>query len=231
MINSYYIRKILEKEDLNIIQNLLKIADQNNEWQSGLKTGGGVNVSVKSNLELSNINSSSEINRLIMNSLDNDGKFLSFTSGVRSSLSIISRTESGGYYNPHMDDWANGDYSTTIFLNNPDDYVGGELCLYLGNDEEKKVKLDAGWGITYPTGMLHRVSKVISGFRYVSVFWTHSKIKDLNIRNICFQLDNIIEILAENYTPIHIHDFESCLKDPLFIARNLKNEIFRLYSH
>jgi PKHD-type hydroxylase len=229
MINNYYIRKVLEKEEIQIIQKLLRIADEKNFWQDGLGSGGGKH-STKKNKELSNIEISKEINNYIMSSLDRDSKFLNFTSASESSLNIISKTESGDYYNPHSDNWANGDYSTTIFLSNPEDYIGGELSLYFGNDEEKKVKLDAGWAITYQTGILHRVNKVISGIRHVSVFWTHSKIKDSNIRNINSQLSNLIEILEKNHTPIHIHDFESCLEDPLFVARNLQNEICRIYS-
>ena len=229
MINNYYIRKVLTDEELESIQKLLKEADKKNEWQSGLNTGGG-KVSTKYNTELSDSEKSRVINNCIMNSLDRDSKFLSFTAAAQSSLNIISKTESGNYYNPHLDDWKNGDYSTTIFLSNPNDYIGGELCLYFGNDEEKKVKLDAGWGITYQTGILHRVNKVISGVRHVSVFWTHSEIKDSNIRNISYQLSNLIELIEKNYSPIHVHNFESCLEDPIFIAKNLKNEIHRLYA-
>jgi PKHD-type hydroxylase len=229
MNSKYYIRKVLEKEEVDIIQRLLKIADEKNMWQDGLYSGGGKH-STKNNTELTDIEISQEINNYIMSSLDSDSKFLSFTSAANSSLNIISKTESGNYYNPHMDNWKNGDYSTTIFLSNPNDYIGGELCLYFGNDEEKKVKLDAGWAITYPTGILHRVNKVISGIRYASVFWTYSIIKDPNIRNIIYELDNLIAILEKNHKPIHVHNFESCLSDPLFIARNLQNEIYRLYS-
>ena len=165
-----------------------------------------------------------------MNSLDRDSKFLSYTAASQSGLNIISKIESGDYYNPHVDNWKNGDYSTTIFLSNPEDYIGGELCMYFGNDEEKKIKLDAGWAVTYPTGTLHRVNSVISGIRYASVFWTESIIKDSNIRNIIYELDNIISLLERNHTPIHVHDFESSLQDPLFITRNLQNDIYRAYS-
>jgi PKHD-type hydroxylase len=229
MNDKYYIRKVLEKEKIDTIQRLLKIADEKNVWQDGLYSGGGKH-SIKNNNELIDTEISKEINNYIMTSLDSDPKFLSFTSASDSSLNIISKTESGNYYNPHMDNWKNGDYSTTIFLSNPNDYIGGELCLYFGNDEEKKVKLDAGWAITYPTGILHRVNKVISGIRYASVFWTHSVIKDPNIRSISYQLNNLISLLEEDYKPIHRHNFESCLSDPLFVAKNLQNEIHRLYS-
>jgi len=229
MITNYYIRKVLDKNSLDNIKNLLKNADNNNFWINGLNSGGG-KQSIKSNLELSDINISSTINSYIMSSLDTDKKFFSFTSPSESNLNIVSKIESGNYYNPHIDNWRNGDFSTTVFLNDPDEYVGGELCISLGNDEEKKIKLDAGWAITYSTGILHRVNKVVSGTRYVSVFWTKSIIKDLNIRSINFQLGNLIELLEKNYNPIHVHDCHSSLQDPLFIAKNIQNEIYRVYS-
>jgi len=229
MNNNYYIREVLKKEEVELIQKLLKVANENDFWQDGLHSGGGRH-SIKKNSELSNLEISQEINNYIMNSLDKDSKFLSYTAASQSGLNIISKIESGDYYNPHVDNWKNGDYSTTIFLSNPEDYIGGELCMYLGNDEEKKIKLDAGWAVTYPTGTLHRVNNVISGIRYVSVFWTESIIKDSNIRNIIYELDNIISLLERNHTPIHVHDFESSLQDPLFITRNLQNDIYRAYS-
>lgn len=229
MNTKYYIRKVLEEEELNDIQQLLKTADDENLWKDGLKTGGGKH-SVKDNKELDNREMIEKINTYIMKSLDYDSKFINFTSASNSSTNIVSKTESGNYYNPHMDDWKNGEYSTTLFLNDPSDYIGGELCLYFGNDEEKKVKLDAGWAITYQTGILHKVNKVISGTRYVSVFWTHSAIKNLDVRNLLYELGNLISILEQNHKPVHIHDYESYLKDPLIIATNIKNEIYRLYS-
>lgn len=229
MINNYYVRKVLEIGEIERIRQILNYANDNNLWQSGLNSGGG-KKSTKLNSELSDPNLISEINNYVMKAIDRDNKFFSFTSPSTSNTNIVSKTESGNYYNPHIDNWNNGDYSTTLFLNSPEEYVGGELCLSLGNDDEKKIKLDAGWAVTYTTGILHRVNKVISGTRYVSVFWTKSIIADEKIRNINYHLSNLIEILQENYVPIHIHDCNSALKDPLFIAQNIKNEIYRNYS-
>jgi PKHD-type hydroxylase len=225
----YYVRKILEKDQINQISRIIQDADQNKFWVDGLMTGGG-SKQIKNNLELNDANFLQIINNHIMQSLDNDKEFLNFTIPTTTYLNIVSKTQSGGYYKPHTDIWSSGDYSTTVFLNNPEDYGGGELCLYLGGEEEIKIKLDAGWGITYSTGILHRVNKVSFGNRYVSVFWTKSAIKDSFIRYIYSEISNIGNYFEQQDAPIHILDCIGAPKDPLFSITNLKNEILRKYS-
>jgi len=228
-MTNYYVRKVLEREQVDLIQNLLKHAEERNLWQDGLNSGGGTS-SIKSNKELSDLQMSQTINNCIMQSLDLDRQFLGFTVAKSTNVNIVSKLEFGDYYNPHYDNWSNGDFSTTVFLNDPTTYNGGELCLLLGNDEEKKFKLDAGWAITYPTGTLHRVNQVLSGTRYVSVFWTKSKIKNIVIRNMYHQLEFVIEELEKNSNSIHYTDCKAAIKDPLFITKNIQNEILRNYG-
>ena len=228
-MTNYYVRKVLEREQVDLIQNLLKHAEERNLWQDGLNSGGGTS-SIKSNKELSDLQMSQTINNCIMQSLDLDRQFLGFTVAKSTNVNIVSKLEFGDYYNPHYDNWSNGDFSTTVFLNDPTTYNGGELCLLLGNDEEKQIKLDAGWAVTYPTGILHRVNQVLSGTRYVSVFWTKSKIKNIVIRNMYHQLEFVIEELEKNSNSIHYTDCKAAIKDPLFIAKNIQNEILRNYG-
>jgi PKHD-type hydroxylase len=226
----YYIRKILEKNQINEINCIIEDANQNDSWVDGLGSTLGATKQVKNNLELSDANSLQIINDYIMQSLDNDNQFLNFTIPTTTYLNIVSKTQSRGYYNPHKDTWSSGDYSTTVFLNNPEDYGGGELCLYLGGDDEIKIKLDAGWGITYSTGILHRVNKVSFGNRYVSVFWTKSAIKDSFIRHIYSEISNVRDYLEQQNISIHASDCIGASKDPLFSIDILKNEILRKYS-
>ncbi len=225
-MNNVYIRKILTDEQVDNAIKLLKDANNSNYWVDGLNTGGG-NKTVKNNLELSNLDIVNVINDYIMNSLDSDSNFINFTAAESTHLNIISKTSSGGYYRPHFDNWNNGDFSTTVFLNSPDDYVGGELCLLLDN-KETKFKLDSGWGITYSTGIIHRVNTVISGSRYASVFWTKSIIKDDFIRELYYEISKCKDILPQS--DIHISDCINANSDPTFILENLKNKILRKYS-
>jgi PKHD-type hydroxylase len=230
MNNNYYIRKILDDSQIEYISNLIHISNQENYWQDGLKTTGGKSYNQKFNKELSDSDICIKINDCIMKNLDNDYKFLDFTCAKTTCTNIISKSESGNYYNPHLDSWENGDYSTTVFLNSPDEYDGGELCLYFGNDTEKKIKLKSGWAVTYPTGILHRVNTIKSGVRYASVFWTKSHIKDSNIRSINYELSILISLLEENSIVDNYETFESVLKSPLFVANNIKNNLLRIYA-
>jgi PKHD-type hydroxylase len=87
------------------------------------------------------------------------------------------------------------DISTTVFLNDPDEYDGGELIV---NDTYgvEKLKLPAGHAVIYPGTSLHRVSPVTRGRRLASFFWTQSMVRDDAQRNILFDLDNTIQQLA-----------------------------------
>lgn len=230
-MNQYYIRKILDQNQVKNIQSKIEEANKNNYWQDGIHTLNQSRNphSIKSNLELSNFNILKNINDCIMHSLDRDKKFLDFTIPVTTDLNIVSKTIKNGYYKPHCDVWENGDFSTTVFLNSPQEYEGGELCLYFGGQKETKIKLDAGWGITYLTGILHRVNEVKSGSRYVSVFWTKSLIKDEFIRNIYSELGNIESILFDNNSNTSSLNCYESIQDPEFCIKNLKNEILRRY--
>lgn len=225
----YYVRRVLDHEQLKVVHDIINESNQHNFWNDGLYSGGGTR-SVKSNVELNNPQFSQTINDMIMSSLDRDTSFHNFTSPSNTNLNIISKTVSGGYYNPHFDNWNNGDYSTTVFLNDPSEYDGGELCLYIGGEDEEKIKLDAGWAVTYSTGTIHRVNKVVRGTRYVSVFWTKSLISDPFIRFIHGELGNIQDKLPINEHSVHLSTCTSALNDPYFLLNNLKTQILRRYA-
>lgn len=228
-MNNFYTRRVLNDDQLKIVKEVLNNADNHNLWIDGLRTGGGYSR-IKNNVELSDLDLALKINQLIMSCLDADNEFVDFTAAKSTNVNIISKTTSGGYYNPHFDNWLNGDYSTTIFLNDPEEYVGGELCLYFGGEEEIKIKLNAGWGITYPTGVLHRVNRVLSGSRYVSVFWTESLLKDSFIRHIYSEIGKIHKNVLECQSSVHLSDCINASKDPVFCLENLKQQILRRYA-
>ncbi len=102
---------------------------------------------------------------------------------------IFSKYVEGGFYNEHVDSQMMGssrlrtDYSCTVFINDPDDYDGGELCINVGT-EELKYKLQAGQAFVYPTGVKHRVNKVTRGERHVCVFWIESALQDIRMREL-----------------------------------------------
>lgn len=104
----------------------------------------------------------------------------------RISQIYFAEYNEGAKYGYHIDNTpiggVHGHYSMTCFLNNPDEYEGGELVLKIGN-KEIEYKLEAGKAIIYPTGLWHKVNKVKSGSRKVFICWIESTIRNSFIRN------------------------------------------------
>src|SRR5690606_11097407 len=77
------------------------------------------------------------------------------------------------------------DLSATVFLNDPEDYDGGELVVEdtLGTHS---VKLAAGDMILYPASSLHHVTPVTRGERLCSFFWIQSMVRDDGARRTLF---------------------------------------------
>ncbi len=86
------------------------------------------------------------------------------------------------------------DLSCTVFLSEPEEYVGGELVVEdtYGYHE---VKLPAGDMILYPSTSLHEVTPITSGCRIASFFWIQSMIRDDAERHMLFNLDQSIQNL------------------------------------
>ena len=87
------------------------------------------------------------------------------------------------------------DISFSLFLNEPTQYDGGELILYI-NPEIKSVKLNPGQAIFYPTKYLHEVKPVSTGERVVCVGWIDSDIEDHDEREILTNLQQSITSLT-----------------------------------
>ncbi len=108
---------------------------------------------------------------------------------------LFSRYQSGMSYGRHTDNAFMGgsglrraDLSFTLFLNDPNEYEGGELVTE-GADDEQSYKLASNTVFVYPSSTLHRVAEVTSGQRLVAVGWVQSLIRDPAEREILFDLD------------------------------------------
>lgn len=120
--------------------------------------------------------------------VDDNYELMTHTLRNKTTDFIFSKYPEGAYYNKHVDSQKMGktlrtDYSVTLFINDPSEYEGGELCIDVGT-HEVKYKLDAGKAIIYPTGVEHRVNTVSSGERHVCVFWIESAMQDVRMRKI-----------------------------------------------
>jgi PKHD-type hydroxylase len=111
------------------------------------------------------------------------------------------------------------DVSATLFLTDPADYDGGEL-LVEDTYGVKRVKLEAGSMVLYPSTSLHRVEPVTRGARVSSFFWMQSLVREDAQRALLFDLDMAIVRLTRDRPD-----------DPSLIAlTGVYNNLLRMWS-
>ena len=232
MIPNYYCRQILSKEKLNYVKKL--ITTEGVDWKDGTvsmfagaydKKLPDYGTTQKKLLETFN----QDVFSIIMSEVDKDEKFLSMVTPRRTDTAMVSKIEKGGFYRCHLDNEFNGHYSTTIFLSEPEDYKGGELQLLI-DGQVKNIKLKAGWGITYATGIPHQVLSVTEGVRYASIFWSKSLITDPFIREIYYSLTQIQNKYTNSGLISKVHtDIKEFVDDPRVEIAMLKKTLLRRY--
>jgi PKHD-type hydroxylase len=89
------------------------------------------------------------------------------------------------------------DLSATLFLADPGEYDGGELCVE-DTYGVHRVKLPAGDLVLYPSTSLHHVTPVTRGARIASFFWIQSLVRDDGRRTLLFDLDSSIQRLSRD---------------------------------
>jgi len=111
---------------------------------------------------------------------------------------LLARYEVGMTYGAHADvshmrfgnEVHRSDLSSTVWLNDPASYDGGELVIYLGS-KPVVVKGDAGSVIVYPSTQLHEVTPVRRGQRLVSITFIESLIPDEFLRTQLYELNEV----------------------------------------
>jgi PKHD-type hydroxylase len=89
------------------------------------------------------------------------------------------------------------DVSITVFLNEPDEYDGGELIINTTYGE-KRVKLSAGSAVLYPSASVHRVLEITRGERLAAIVWLQSMVRDPAQRELLYQLDQARNVLLKD---------------------------------
>jgi PKHD-type hydroxylase len=141
------------------------------------------------------------LNNLVMGSLVQNPLYRSATLPLRVAAPHYARYTAGMSYGNHVDDPIMGtehryrsDISVTIFLNDPQDYDGGELVIRTSFGD-RSIKLPAGDAIVYPSSSIHRVSEVTRGERLVAVSWIQSLVRDADKRALLHDLNQAREKL------------------------------------
>ena len=194
-----HIENLLSKEHINQISSLSLQA----VFNDGKLTASNAAREVKHNMQMDMQNQYyMQIQQFILAAMNQCTIFREATFVKNIYPFLLSKYGPGMEYGWHVDSPLMGnmmrtDIAITIFLNDPEEYEGGELELRtpLG---DKLYKLPAGHAICYPCTQLHRVRPVTGGERRVAVSWIESMVKNGEQRKILFDLQRIINNLLSN---------------------------------
>ncbi|MBK5965686.1 Fe2+-dependent dioxygenase [Thiocystis minor] len=176
------------------------------DFVDGKLTAGFAAARVKRNEELRP--EPARMQRLIRILMASLGHHPTFRFGVlphRVADLIFARYQPGMAYGDHVDDPIMGsdgprfrsDVSMTVFLNQPEQYDGGELVIRTTFGEQW-VKLPAGDAVVYPSSSLHRVAEVNRGERLVALTWIQSYVRDPAKRELLYELNQAREFLLKD---------------------------------
>ena len=203
------IHNVLDQEQLAGVRKLLSDAD----WQDGLHTAGKQAASVKRNHQLpENSELAQYLGDLILQALSAHPVFVSAALPLKIFPPMFNRYQQDETYGLHVDNALRvvpgtpvrirTDLSATLFLNEPDEYHGGELRIE-DNYAAQEIKLSAGDMILYPSTLLHTVQPVISGCRLASFFWIQSMVRSHEQRELLFNLDQSVQSLIQQHGSQH----------------------------
>jgi PKHD-type hydroxylase len=189
---------VLSRETLAQVQGLLSDAS----FVDGRLSAGLEARRVKHNEELRVDNPLVQrLNQLVMTPLVQHPVYQGAALPLRVAVPFYARYTPGMGYGGHVDDPIMGgpnryrsDLSVTLFLNDPQDYDGGELVIETSFGSQA-VKLPAGSAVLYPSSSWHRVAEVTAGVRLVAVTWIQSLVKDPGQRALLYQLHQARERL------------------------------------
>lgn len=194
------IRSVLSPEQLKVVRSLL----EEGEFVDGRLSAGALASPVKHNLELRRDAAALDpLHQLVMGNLLRHPLYRSAALALRVATPFYVRYTRGMHYGDHVDDPVMGtpeagryraDVAITVFLNDPQEYDGGELAVRTSFGEQT-AKLPAGDAVLYPASSIHRVSEITRGERLVAVTWAQSLVRDPLRRELLLELNQARERL------------------------------------
>ena len=191
----------MNSDELEILRKNLEKGDL--FWEDGKQTAGKHAAEVKNNLQLKrDLGLSKKFSGLIIKKILSNDLIKSFALPKKVHGTMFSKSTCGMKYGSHIDNpfmsSGRADLSFTIFLSSKENYDGGALLIESFNSE-KKLKLEAGEIIIYPSTYLHSVEEVIDGERLVFIGWIESYVKSIEEREYLFDLDAAARSLLAKY--------------------------------
>jgi PKHD-type hydroxylase len=167
-------------------------------------------MTAKQNEQLHDAGAYQQSSELIRGAMLRSPEFMEFAFPVSMAPPMMTRYKPGMKYGAHADAafiqlpgaTIRSDLSCTIFLNDPEEYEGGELHVRLG-DADLKFKLQPGEAIVYPSDSLHQVVPVSKGERLVAITFIQSRVQDPFRRNLLFELNEVAALEGLKMDPEH----------------------------
>ncbi|MGB4195195.1 MAG: Fe2+-dependent dioxygenase [Limnohabitans sp.] len=200
------LKQLLTPDEVAQARQLL---DCDAPWLDGRVSAGSQARTRKCNKQLAQDSAvSRQLQALVRQALQREPLFLSAALPRRIYNPLFNRY--GGDTNafgPHVDgavmhsastgEWVRSDISCTLFLSEPQDYDGGELCVQ-DSWGSRGIKLAAGDAVLYPGTSVHEVTPVTRGVRLASFFWIESMVRSDEQRRLLFDLDmNLLKLRAQ----------------------------------
>jgi PKHD-type hydroxylase len=191
-----HLPNVLTPEELSQAQALLAQAP----WTDGRKGAGELARQVKNNEQLDHdCDAARAVRSIVLGALDRNTTFFSAALPKKVFPPRLNRYAGhSNFYGNHIDgavryvpgsgERLRTDVSCTLFLSNPADYDGGELCI-ADTYGEQAIKLPAGHMVLYPGTSLHQVRPVTRGERVACFFWCESLVRSDEQRRTLYELD------------------------------------------
>lgn len=200
-----HIPDILNTDELRQARELLTTAP----WSDGRDSAGTQAAQVKNNEQLPHdCEAARRIRSLVLGGLDRSPRFFSAALPRKVFPPRINRyAGTSNFYGAHIDNAirATGegqrvrtDISCTLFLADPQEYGGGELCI-TDTYGEQAIKLPAGHMVLYPGTSLHQVRPVTRGARVACFFWIESMVRSDEQRRLLYELDMNLLALRQRH--------------------------------
>jgi len=175
-------------------------------WVDGRITAGHQSALAKHNQQLAEDDPAAQgLGQTILAALERSPLFMTAALPSKVFPPLFNRYGVGQDFGTHIDNAirqikgtphrVRTDLSATLFLNEPDEYDGGELAVE-DTYGTQRIKLKAGNMVLYPASSLHKVEPVTRGIRLASFFWIQSMVRDDGERALLFDLDMAIQGLV-----------------------------------
>ena len=200
---------ILSADDLRAVHALLRDAP----WVDGRESAGPQARTVKNNQQLPHDGeAANRIRQMVLDGLNCSALFFSAALPLRIFTPRINRyAGEHNTYGNHIDnavrlkpavgggtEVVRTDVSCTVFLNDPDQYDGGELIVS-DTYGTRGVKLPAGHAVLYPGTSLHQVTPVTRGERVACFLWVQSMVRSDEQRRLLYELDMNLLALRQRH--------------------------------